>query len=344
MSFSCDELARELGLECLGDGSAQITHFAPIDSAGPGALTFVNDTRFLTHLQDTSASAVIVKAEWADRNPTCSLVSENPYLTYAQAIGLLYPRPTPNPGVHPGAVVAQEVELGDDVSIAALASVGSGSAIGHQVEIQAGARIGRNVTIGERTLIKANVVIEDDTQLGSDCVVQPGAIIGGDGFGFANDAGKWVPIRQIGRVRIGNRVEIGANTTIDRGALDDTIIEDGVILDNQIQIAHNVHIGKDTAIAGCVGIAGSTRIGSGCTIGGASMIVGHLTIADHVHLNAGTLVAGSIAEPGRYASATPLDEVRSWRRNAVRIRQLDAMSRRVRAVEKDLVRLLDNNE
>jgi len=164
-------------------------------------------------------------------------------------------------------------------------------------------------------------------------------VIGADGFGMALEAGRWVKIPQIGRVLIGDDVEIGANTTIDRGALDDTVIEDGVKLDNQIQIGHNVRIGAHTAIAGCVGIAGSARIGRHCTLGGAAMILGHLELADGVHISAGTLVMKSISRAGTYTGIFPLQENHTWSRTAVLLRNIDDLETRIRTLERMVAEL-----
>jgi UDP-3-O-[3-hydroxymyristoyl] glucosamine N-acyltransferase len=161
-------------------------------------------------------------------------------------------------------------------------------------------------------------------------------VIGSDGFGLAPEAGRWIKIPQIGRVLIGDEVEIGANTTVDRGALDDTVIETGVKLDNQIQVAHNVRIGAHTAIAACTGIAGSARIGAHCTIGGAAMIFGHIEIADHVNISTNTLITKSLTQPGTYTSALPFSEHSVWLKNAVQMRHLDSMAKRLRALEKKL--------
>jgi UDP-3-O-[3-hydroxymyristoyl] glucosamine N-acyltransferase len=158
-------------------------------------------------------------------------------------------------------------------------------------------------------------------------------VIGADGFGFAPDAGRWVKIEQLGAVRIGDDVEIGANTCIDRGALDDTVIEDGVKLDNLIQIGHNCHIGAHTAMAGCTGVAGSTRIGRHCTAGGSAMILGHLEIADHVHISAATVVSRSIRKPGHYTGFFPIDDNAAWEKNAATLKQLHALRERIRALE-----------
>jgi UDP-3-O-[3-hydroxymyristoyl] glucosamine N-acyltransferase len=166
-------------------------------------------------------------------------------------------------------------------------------------------------------------------------LVHPGAVIGADGFGLAFERDHWIKVPQLGGVVIGDDCEIGANTTIDRGALGDTVLGDDVRLDNQIQIAHNVAIGSHTAMAGCSAIAGSTTIGQYCLIGGSAGILGHLTIADRVTVHAMSLVTHSIREAGEYTSGTPIQPNRQWRRNAARFKHLDAIARRVDAIEKE---------
>ncbi len=178
------------------------------------------------------------------------------------------------------------------------------------------------------------VVVYENCFLGSRVIVHSGAVIGADGFGIAEEEGRWVKIPQIGGVRIGNDVEIGANTTIDRGALGDTVIEDGVKLDNQIQIGHNVRIGAHTAIAACAGIAGSADMGQHCVIGGAAMIAGHIKLADHVEISAGTLVSRSILKAGTYTGVFPFEENGSWARNAALVRHLAELADRVRSLER----------
>jgi UDP-3-O-[3-hydroxymyristoyl] glucosamine N-acyltransferase len=137
----------------------------------------------------------------------------------------------------------------------------------------------------------------------------------------------------LGAVKIGNDVEIGANTCIDRGALQDTVIEDGVKLDNLIQIGHNVHIGKHTAMAGCVGVAGSARIGAHCTVGGGAVILGHLSLADGVHISAASVVTRSISKPGSYTGLFPIDENANWEKNAASLKQLHQIRHRLKSVE-----------
>jgi UDP-3-O-[3-hydroxymyristoyl] glucosamine N-acyltransferase len=180
------------------------------------------------------------------------------------------------------------------------------------------------------------VTLGENCVIGARCLVHSGAVIGADGFGFAQHQGQWEKIEQLGAVRIGNDVEIGANTCIDRGALEDTVIEEGVKLDNLIQIGHNVHVGRHTAMAGCVGVAGSARIGAHCTLGGGAVVLGHLTLADHVHISAASVVTRSILQPGHYTGMFPLDSNVNWEKNAASLKQLSRLRERIKALEADI--------
>jgi UDP-3-O-[3-hydroxymyristoyl] glucosamine N-acyltransferase len=225
-------------------------------------------------------------------------------------------------------------------SVGANVSIGAGASIGENVVIEANCVVGPNCVVGDDSWLHANVTVYAGCRIGARAIIHSGAVIGADGFGFARDSdGSWVKIPQIGGVVIGDDVEIGASTTIDRGALGDTVIEDGVKLDNQIQVAHNVHIGAHTAMAGCVGIAGSAWIGRRCTFGGAAMILGHLEIADDVNVSSGTMVAKSITKAGTYTGWVPFLEHAEWLKNYSRLRHLDALADKIRALEARLAQL-----
>jgi UDP-3-O-[3-hydroxymyristoyl] glucosamine N-acyltransferase len=206
--------------------------------------------------------------------------------------------------------------------------------------IDAGCFVGSGCQIGAGTHFFANVTFHAGCEIGERGILHSGAVIGADGFGFANENGAWIKIPQTGRVVIGDDVEIGANTTIDRGALADTIIEDGVKLDNQIQIGHNCHIGAHTAMAGCVGVAGSAKIGKYCTFGGAAMVLGHLTIVDNVHISSGSMVSRSILEPGQYTGFYPLAKNAEWEKSAAIVRNLGSMREKIRGLEKTIKLLI----
>jgi UDP-3-O-[3-hydroxymyristoyl] glucosamine N-acyltransferase len=210
------------------------------------------------------------------------------------------------------------------------AHVDSTARIGPLCVVERGARVGAN------TWLKSRVTVGEDCCIGERCIVHAGVVIGADGFGFALFEGRWEKIEQLGAVRIGNDVEIGANTCIDRGALDDTVIEDGVKLDNLVQIGHNVHVGAHTAMAGCAGVAGSARIGAHCTVGGGAVVLGHLELADGVHVSAASVVMRSIRQPGQYSGVFPIDDNASWEKNAATLRQLHRLRDRIKSLESAL--------
>ena len=296
----------------------------------PGQISFLANPSYGKYLADTRASAVIASPASAKDAPTNVLLLDNPYLGYAQLSHWFDPAPVALPGVHATAVVDPSASIADDACIGPNVVVEAGADIGEKVVVGAGSVIGARARVGARTLIRPRVTLAHDVVIGERCHILSGAVIG------SNEKGVWHRIAQLGRVVLGSDVEVGANTTIDRGALDDTVIGDGVKLDNLIQIAHNVRIGDHSAMAAMVGIAGSTRIGRHCVFGGASGVAGHLEIADQVHLTGMTLVTGDIREPGVYSSGTSADSNRQWRKNAVRFRQLDALARRVKELEKKL--------
>jgi UDP-3-O-[3-hydroxymyristoyl] glucosamine N-acyltransferase len=247
---------------------------------------------------------------------------------------LLHPDPPLRPGVHSSATVEADATIHPTAEIAANAYVGALARIGARCFVGPGCVVERGADIGDDTRFVARVFIGPGVVFGKRCIVQPGAVIGGDGFGFAPEKGAWIKVPQIGGVSVGDDVEIGANTTIDRGALDDTVIEEGVKLDNLIMIAHNVRIGAHSALAACVAIAGSSVLGKRCILGGKVGLTGHVTLCDDVVVLGTSFISHSITRPGVYSSALPSEEAGTWRRIVGRIKRLDSMARRLRAVEK----------
>jgi len=333
------DIAAQLGGRVLGDAEVRISQIATLEKAQPNHISFLTNSKYRTQLADTRAGAVILGEADAEATDLPRIISDNPYAYFARVSALFNPLPEAKPGVHPDAVVGAGAQIDPTASIAAMAVIGAGATIGASSVIGEGCCIGANVVIGSHARLYPGVVVYHDCVVGDNLIAHSGAVIGSDGFGIAMDEGRWIKIPQIGRVVIGNDVEIGANTTIDRGALDDTVIEDGVKLDNQIQVAHNVRIGAHTAIAGCVGIAGSTTIGSYCRIGGSAGILGHLQIADHVEISSFTLVGKSIKKPGSYSGIFPFSSNEDWRKNAVHLRHLDDLAKRIKTLEREIALL-----
>jgi|SRR3990172_4662622 len=316
--FTLAQIASRLGGRIAGDPEILISQVGSLERAGRGQIAFLSNPKYRSKLAATRASAVILAADAEAHTALPRIICDNPYAYFARVSQLFNPRTTQPEGVHPSATVAPSAQLGARLSVGAGCVVGDG------------------VAIGEDSCLYPGVVVYPGCRIGARAIIHSGAVIGADGFGIANEGGHWVKIPQIGAVLIGDDVEIGANTTIDRGALEDTVIESGVKLDNQIQIGHNCRVGAHTAMAGCVAVAGSADIGSHCTIGAGALILGHLSICDHVHVSADTVISHSIRKPGTYTGMFPADDNESWARNTAVVRHLAALADRVRELEKRL--------
>lgn len=338
-SYSLGEIAAFLGAELRGDVDARVTGINTLQNAGPDQLAFLANEKYVSQLELCHAGAVILAAKHLAGAPAftgAALVLDNPYLGYARMSQWFDPAPKPLAGIHPSAVIAESAQLGVDVAIAANVVIEADAVIGAGCSLGAGAYIGARSQIGAGSHIAANVSIYHDVVIGANARVHSGSVIGADGFGFApNGAGSWQKIYQIGGVVIGDNVEIGACTTVDRGALDDTRIGNGVIIDNHVQIAHNVVIGDNCALAAYVGISGSSSLGKNCILAGDACLVGHVHVCDNVTITARATVTKSITAPGSYSSGMPMMTTREWRKNAVRMSQLDSMARRIKELEKD---------
>lgn len=339
ITYSVRELAREIGVDVVGNQDDVVTHVADLEDSNKGSLSFAASSRYLSKLKQTKATAVIIPESLVPHCQTTTLVSNNPYLSFARAAKLLHPEDELIADIHPSAVIHEDCEIADNVYIGPNVVISAKCTIGKDSYIGPGTVITAPSFIGASSRFVARVSIVGPTLIGERVIIHPGAVIASDGFGLANDNGVWEKIPQLGRVILGNDVEIGANTTIDRGALKDTIIEEGAKLDNQIQIAHNVIVGAHTAIAGCTGIAGSTVIGKHCAIGAAAGIQGHIKIADGVQISGMTAIRKSIAEPGLYSSGTTAQNNKSWLRNAARFKELDALFKKVNDIIKKLERI-----
>jgi len=308
-----------LGGELHGDADRLIEGLASLESANSTQLSFFSHPKYQQQLARSLAGCVIVGPQMlalALARGDC-IVSDDPYLYFAR-VTQLWKRHLPQASqvlIHPSAVIDPTAQVHPSARVGALCV------------IEAGARVGAG------TELKSRVTVGENCQIGARCIVHSGVVIGADGFGFASNHGTWEKIEQLGAVRIGDDVEIGANTCIDRGALQDTVIENGVKLDNLIQIGHNVHVGAHTAMAGCAGVAGSATLGAHCTVGGGAVVLGHLTLADGVHISAASVATRSILKPGHYTGMFPIDDNAAWEKNAASVKQLSGLRERIRTLE-----------
>ncbi len=334
------DLAAFLGCPLEGEGSVEIRRVAGIDSAGPGDLTFLANMKYARALSATRASAVVA-APGVTGAPCAVIRSDEPYVTYALASGLLDPEPPPAPGIHQTAWIDPSAGIDPTASIGPFVVVGPRAQVGARAVLRSHVVIGAGAGIGPDCVIHAHVSIRERCTLGARVVVQDGAVIGGDGYGFATRRdGTHVKIPQRGPVVIEDDVEIGANTTVDRPAVGETRIKAGTRIDNLVQVGHGVVLGRNVLLAAQVGIAGSTTIGDSVVLGGQVGVGGHLAIGDRVKAVGQSGITNSV-EADRFVSGSPAIDNGAWRRASAVFRRLPEIRRRLMAIE---ARLADRDE
>jgi UDP-3-O-[3-hydroxymyristoyl] glucosamine N-acyltransferase len=299
-----------------------ISGVAPLQSAGPEDVSFLDNKRYAGLLAETRAGAVILLAEFAERLPagTEALVTPEPYVGWAKVSALFHPFVVARPGVHASAIVDPSAEIDASAEIGPGAVVGARASIGPGTMIGALACIGEGVVVGADCRIHAQVTLSHAI-LGDRVVLYPGARIGQDGFGFAITRTGFTPVPQLGRVLIGDGAEIGANATIDRGSAQDTVIGPGVHVDNLVQLGHNVNIGANSVIVAQAGVSGSTRIGAGVMIAAQAGLTGHLNIGDGARIGAQSGVMADVG-PGEEVLGAPAQNVKAFFREVVTLRRL----------------------
>jgi UDP-3-O-[3-hydroxymyristoyl] glucosamine N-acyltransferase len=283
---------------------------APLQLAGPHEVSFLDNPRYASTLEQTLAGAVIVHPDLQARVPTSTvpIITTEPYAGWARVAALFHPVPPVSPGIHPSAIVAASAKVDPTAEVGPLSIIEDGAEIGPRCRIGPCAVIGSGVVVGEDCRIGAHVSL-GYTLLGKRVYVYPGARIGQEGFGFASTKSGFLTVPQLGRVILDDDVEVGANTTIDRGSARDTVIGAGSRLDNLVQIGHNVVVGRCCVIVAQVGISGSTILEDFVRVGGQAAMAGHLHIGRGAQIGAqagvisdllpGAIVLGSPAQPKR---------------------------------------------
>ena len=333
-TFTVQELAERVAGRVEGDPARRVAGVAPAAAAGPEHLTFVVNERYARHVTERLPGAALVPEDLTIEADGCSLIRvQNPELAFSQLVALFAPEPEPEPGVHPTAVLARGVSLGEGVTIAP------------HVVLEVDARIGDRTRIGPGTFVGPGVVVGRDCRVGPGCSLMAGTVLGDrvclhtgariavDGFGYAAGPAGPVKIPQVGRCVIGDDVEIGANTTIDRGSLGDTTVGAGTKIDNLVHIGHNCRIGRNCFIVAQVGIAGSSVVEDGARLAGQVGLAGHLTVGSGASVGAQSGVMTDIP-PGETWSGYPARPHRSWLRSTSIFYRLPELARRLEALER----------
>lgn len=333
MDITAKELAAMLQAEVVGNDDLVLHGVAKIEDATEAEVSFVANPAYKKYLDTCEAGAVIV-SEVPEAKRATYLVTEDPYRAFLAALNYFHPAvPRPHTGVHPSAVVGENVTLGKDVVIGPNCVVEDGVVIGDNTIIRAMVFIGRNTKIGNDCFFHSRVSVRENCVVGNRVILQDGAVIGSDGFGFAPGQEGYAKIPQVGNVVLEDDVEIGANATIDRATMGKTIIHRGVKLDNLVQIAHNVEVGEDTVMAAQVGVAGSAKVGKRSMFGGQVGVAGHIRLSDQVIVAAQSGVHKDPGE-GKIVGGYPAREIRVWQRLEAALGHLPDLLKRVRQLEK----------
>ncbi len=300
----------------------KISDVAPLDQAGEGQISFLDNIRYKDVFAASKAAACIVAEKMAGFAPVgmALIVSRNPYKSYALVAQAFYPDNYPASEISKGAHVDVSASIGKGCVIEPGAVVRANAKIGDGCWIESCAVIGEGVELGAKCRIGANTTISH-TVIGTATRLYPGVRVGQDGFGFAIDPAGHVKVPQLGRVIIGDHVEIGANTCIDRGAGPDTVIESGVWIDNLVQIGHNVKIGRGCVLVAQCGVAGSSVMEDYSVLAAQAGVAGHLKIGKGARIGAKAGVMKDVP-PGEEQLGAPAIPVKDFMRQVIALKRL----------------------
>lgn len=329
--YTLSEIAARVGGEVRGDPGRAIDGVQPLDSAGPGDLSFLAHPRYRQAASASRAAALLVRRgeDLAGRD---LLLVDQPYTALAAVIGLFHPPTPPSGRVSPLAAVDESARIGRAVTVAPFAVVGARAEIGDGAAILAGVVVGDDASVGAGSVLHPRVVIYPRCVIGARVVIHAGAVVGSDGFGFGEETGGRAKIPQVGIVRIEDDVEIGAGTTIDRATFGTTVVGRGSRIDNLVQIGHNVEIGEGSVLVAQSGIAGSTRLGAGAILAGQAGVAGHLRVGARAIVGAKSAALQDVPD-GAFVVGHPAVDHRDWKRAQAALRRLPLLLRRLQALE-----------
>ena len=324
MKFTAEQIAGILGGEVVGDPNAEVFKLSKIEEGAEGALTFLSNKKYNNYIYTTKATITIVNKTFIPESEiTTTLIKvDDAYLSFSKLLEFYNHAKLNKVGIEQPSVISENVKYGDDFYLGSFTYIGTNVVMGNNVKIYPNCFIGENVVIGNNVTIFAGSKVFSETEIGDNVFVHSGAVLGGDGFGFApNQDGTFSKIPQIGNLIIEDNVNIGAGTTIDRATMGSTIIRKGVKLDNQIQVGHNVEIGENTIIAAQTGIAGSTKIGKNCMIGGQVGFAGHITVGNNVRIQGKTGVTKNVKD-GEILQGNPAMSYKDYYKSYVHFKNL----------------------
>jgi UDP-3-O-[3-hydroxymyristoyl] glucosamine N-acyltransferase len=335
------ELAKTLSCRLEGLPDIEIQGVAGIEQATPGQLTFLANKRYIPLLKTTQASAVLIEGGAPlDRAPNlpplAALRTANPYLAFAHALELFYKPPRYEPGVHPTAVIARTARVPEGAHIGPYCFIDEEAELGQNAILHSFVTIYQGAKIGDDFFAHAHAVVREHCRLGNRVILQNGAIIGGDGLGYAKQKdGTWYKMVQSGQAVLGDDVEVQSNACIDRATVGETRIGRGTKIDDLVLVGHASQLGANNMICGQTGLAGSTKIGDNCIFAGQSASSGHLTVGDNVIVTAQSGLPRDVAS-NSIRSGTPAVDNKLWLKYTAALTRLPDLQKRVRDLESKL--------
>jgi UDP-3-O-[3-hydroxymyristoyl] glucosamine N-acyltransferase len=334
--FNTAEIAEYVGGQLEGDGGIELSGVRPLGEAGPEHLSFLSNRRYYRQLKTTRAGAVLIDRT-TDAHDRTVIRCDDPYQAFAHSLALFHPQPWPEPGIDPRAAVADDAVV-KDATVEAFAFVGPGAHVGAGSWIESGAYVGAGAEIGDSCRLMPHSVLAAGCRLGDRVWLNPGAVLGGEGFGFAPSPRGHVKIPQVGRVVVEEDVEIGANSCIDRATMGDTTVRRGAKIDNLVQVAHGAEIGEGDLLVAFAGIAGSAKLGKGVIVAAKAGVINHAEIGDGVQISTGSRVLKSQPAGARLAGYPAIDHG-DWLKAAARFADLPEMARKIRKLEARIAEL-----
>ena len=336
MKKTLQEIAEMIGGVCSDAQELEIHALADIDHAGPNHLTFAVPPH-LEKAEASNAGAVIIGTDVETFAKPAIRVS-NPRAAFAQLLAAFSTRAEIKRGIHPTAVIGENVKLGENVAIMAYAVLDDNVTVGDNTVIYPHTYVGVGSVIGSDTILYPNVTVYEGCRIGNRNIIHSSTVIGGDGFGFATKDGVHHKVPQIGNVILEDDVEIGAHVGIDRAAMNSTIVGKGTKIDNLVHLGHNVVLGEGCLVVAQTGISGSTIVGHHVTFGGQCGTVGHINIGSNSILAARSGLIADVPEKSFYAGFPAGPHV-NWLRQEASARKVPDLIKQMKKMEKRLAEL-----
>ncbi len=331
--FKLSEIQKLVGGKLIGE-DLEIRGLNAIPLAKEDELIFVDSAKRVEQAKISKAKAVMCEEGLSNYFSEKSVLEvKNVRVAFAKVSALFKKEPEVKWGISKEAIIEDEVEIESPCAIYPWVYIQKGAKIRKGVILYPGVFVGAYSEIGENTVIYPRVVIYPYTKIGKNCIIHAGAVIGADGFGFAqeptSEGYRNLKIYHFGGVEIEDEVEIGANTTVDRAVFGKTIIREGTKIDNLVQIGHNAQVGRQNILVAQVGLSGSVILEDFVMLAGQVGVAPSIRIGKGAKVAAKSGVAKDVA-PGEEVAGIPTIKASTWRRAVLIFEKLPELYKKLK--------------